>query len=230
VEGESEVMVRKKKKKKKKKINWPKKAFDLMHAIPRDEKKNPLTLEGGIRSMILKSPGMVQWRDDALDMMYCTLGAGIGWNDEGRLVDYQLNNYMNPPPEAGGQGIWARDFGMDDSLEFMKADPEMVKRLKDHRQRELDAAIETVRDIDNRCRTYRPGRTRWYPFSWYSCNLCAPDHAQEDFFMGAIEMATLILHTDLDNEYYMQHWGMRHRTLNTAKEILEVLKAKKLSR
>ena len=91
-------------------------AYEKILEIPRDGDGNPLTLEGVIRSMILKSPDMIQWRDDALNMMYCTLGSGIDWNQAGRLGDTSPNNYMNPPPQVGGQGVWSRDFGMRDTF------------------------------------------------------------------------------------------------------------------
>ena len=208
---------------------WARKAFDWMNEIPRDKEKNPLTLEGAIRSMILKCPDMIQWRDDALNMMYCTLGAGIDWNKQGRLGDRSPNNYMNPPPAAGGQGVWSREFGMIDSLSQMGANVEMRRRLKARHDAEMAAAIDVVREIDMRVQTYRPKRTRWYPFSWYACNLCVPEKAQQDFFDGAVEMATLIIEADIF-DYTSQYWADAMRAQNTAKEIMEVLRVKQKER
>ncbi len=199
-------------------------AFDEMKAIDRDKDGNPLTLEGVVRSMILKSPNHICWRDDALNVMYCTLGSGIGWNPEGRLGDRSPNNYINLPPEAGGQGVWTKDFGMDESLQQMAAPDDLVGRLRESRKRELDEAVSVVYDIDNRCVDYRPNRQNWYPISWYSCNLCVPENAQKDFFWGAVEVAKLIAQTDINYEH--GHFFSQTHTKNTATEILEILKAR----
>lgn len=200
-------------------------AFREIKAIRRDKDGNPLTLEGAIRSMILKTPEMAQWRDDALNIMYCVLGSGIDWNKKGRLADSSRNNYMNPPPEAGGQGVWSEDFGMDESLAQMNAPDELVASLHAGKVRRLNEAIEVIRDIDQRCKTYRPNRKSWYPISWYGCNLCAPDHAQDDFFWGAVETAKLIAQTEI-NPDLGDHYFQQIRTKNTAAEIFGVLEAR----
>lgn len=205
-------------------------AYNEMLKIPRDKDKNPLTLEGVIRSMILKSPDMIKWRDDALNMMYCTLGAGIDWNKEGRLVDTTPNNYMNLPPAEGGQGVWARDFGMNDTIDLIAGvDREFAVKVRKRLQKQYDErmaeAVDTVMNIDIRCKTYRPNRSHWYPLSWYSPNLAAPENAQEDFFAGAIEAATIIssLEPDWDSALDLR-WRSTMRTKEVAAEILAVLK------
>lgn len=199
-------------------------AFKQMKAINRDKDGNPLTLEGAIRSMILKSPDMAQWRDDALNVMYCVLGSGISWNKKGRLADTSRNNYMNPPPEAGGQGIWTNDFGLDKSLARMNAPPDLTAELHAAKLRRLNEAIEVIHDVDRRCKTYRPNRQGWYPISWYGCNLCAPENAQNDFFWGAVETAKLISQTEI-NPDRMQHYFAQIHTKNVATEVFSVLQA-----
>ena len=154
------------------------KSYDLMAAIERDKNSNPLTLEGAIRSVILKNPGMVQYRDEALGIIYCVLGACIGWKD-GRLGDESPNNYMNMPPAVGGQGCWSRDFGLDDSLKVIfDKNPETFgsfrARLERRRGNEIDTILETIEKIDERCQQYQPKIRNWYPISWYACNLCVP--------------------------------------------------------
>jgi len=202
------------------------KSYDLMKEIPRDEDENPLTLEGCIRSIILKSPGMHKFRNDALDTMFCTLGAGINWR-EGRIVDSSRNNYMNMPPSAGGQGVWARDFGMNESLKkIFGGDEESMRRVEKsfNADREKDAKniIETILDIDKRCQTYSPDHgVHWYPISWYSCNLCAPKDAQEDFLLGAFETLHLIIKHDPPRG--TKKWVEHQRTKKYAEEILKAL-------
>ena len=198
-------------------------AYEKILEIPRDKDRNPLTLEGAIRSMILKNPDMIQWRDDALDMMYCTLGAGIGWNKAGRLGDLSPNNYMNPPPQAGGQGVWSRDFGLADTLDTLGCSDTIRRRLQQQHDEQMAEAVDVVLNIDTRCEKYRPKRTRWYPISWYSPNLAAPENAQEDFFLGAIETATLISLFDPDWDMDV-HWRNSIRAKEVASDILVILK------
>ncbi len=200
------------------------KAYELIRAIPRDGRGNPLTLEGTIRSVILKHPGMFKYRDDVLGILYCVLGTGIRWLG-GRLGDVNPNGYTNPPPEAGGQGVWSLDHGFDDSLKSMGAAGEaMRERLKQRHAGELQAAIETIESIDERCQQLRPDGKSWYPISWYACNLCAPEGAQADFRDGAIETATLIVNAT--PEPGTQRWLIHQRTKRVAGEILSVLLAR----
>jgi len=208
-----------------------KKAYQLMSKIERDDESNPLTLEGVIRSVILKSPGMFQYRDDALGIVYCTLGTGISWID-GRLGDHTPNNYMNMPPQVGGQGCWSHEFGMDESFKAMSGDsPEMQKAmekirasLREEHAQKVKAIITTVDEIDKRCQEYRPKEMSWYPISWYACNLCAPIDAQEDFVDGAIETATLICNANPTPG--TKRWVVHQRTKQYAHEILQTLMAR----
>lgn len=204
---------------------WSKKAFDMILEIERNaEDKCPLTLEGCIRSMILKNSDMIQWRDDALNMLYCTLGAGVVWSENGRLIDLTPNNYMNPPPSARDGGVWADDFGMSKSLKEMNASLEIIERMNALYKKRLDDAISVIRDIDIRCKEYRPNRQSWYPLSWYKPNLAVPENAQDDFFWGAIETATIISSHEIDIENH--NWLFHMKTKKVAAEILEVLKTK----
>lgn len=203
-------------------------AFDLIRKIPRDKDKNPLTLEGAIRSMILKSPDYVEYRDDALNIMYCVLGTGIEWNSEGRLADVQPNNYMNPPPQAGSQGIWSGEFGLNETFAKMQLPVELKKGIIERNEREARRAVQVVNEIDLRCKTYRPDRTRWYPISWYACHLCTPMNAQEDFFLGAIETASLI--AGIDPKFENDHWFEMTRTRNYAVAILKLLQHQQIYR
>lgn len=205
-----------------------KRAYDMMLKIPRDKEKNPLSLDGAIRSMILKCPDYVQWRDDALNIMYCVLGTGISWNEDGRLADRQPNNYMNPPPAAGGQGVWSNDFGLDDTFGDMKLPQDIQDSIKRKNEQEVRNAIQVVNEIETRCREYRPARQRWYPISWYSCHLCAPINAQEDFFLGAVETASLI--AGFEPKFEDNYWFESVRTQNYAKEILSLLQHQRLLR
>lgn len=215
------IMSKLPKQKKVTKKEYAQKSFDLMKAIPRDKKDNPLTLEGAIKSVILKSPGMIQYRDDALGILYCTLGGGISWID-GRLGDHTPNNYMNMPPAAGGQGCWSRDFGMDEAFDFMELLPSMRGLISTRADNELRKAMITVLEIDKRCQEYRKDFGFMYPVSWYRCNLSVPPNAQEDFLLGALETATLICNRKppLGTEEWITH----HKTLSYAQEILEILK------
>lgn len=203
-------------------------AFDLIHAIERDSDGNPLTLEGTVRSVILKSPDHFQWRDDALNLLYCCLGSGVDWDEHGRLADCSPNNYINPPPQPGGQGVWSRDFGMDDSLAKMDVSERITKTFRNRRKAELRRAAQVVKDIDRRCLTYRPKRSYWYPLSWYAANLCAPVHAQQDFFDGALETAILISAFEVPID--SRHWFEETKTQKCAKEILEALLTMKKTR
>lgn len=171
-------------------------ARELMLKIDRDDKGNPLTLEGAIRSMILKSPDFTPYRDDALDVMYCVLGAGIEWSNEGRLYDVSPNNYMNLPPDTH-YGMWS-DYGRNESLDMLVSGlPSPVSRqitsnMLAREEARLDKAIETIDNIDQRVNLYRQNRTFWYPISWYACRLCVPKNVQPDYLLGALETATLI--------------------------------------
>ncbi len=214
-----------KKEQKKKMKKYAQKAYDLMAKIERDKNGNPLTLEGTIRSIILKNPERTSYRDDALGVLYCVLGSGIGWQD-GRLGDNSPNNYINMPPDAGGQGCWSRDFGMDESLKKMFVDcSDLMKEFKCKLVREDEERVrkicETIDNIDKRCQEYRPTKS-WYPISWYACHLCAPADAQEDFFNGAIETAELILATE--QPMGTKHWIEHQSTKQYAKDILRALK------
>lgn len=204
---------------------YAQKAYDLMAEIERDEESNPLTCDGVIRSIILKNPEMVQYRDSALCTMYCLLGSGVGWRD-GRIGDASPNNYINMPPAAGGQGCWSRDFGRDDSLKRIFANAS--EELKEYKQElEVEEAIrmkgiyDTIDTIDERVQQYNPHPMSWYPISWYACNLCAPDNAQEDFFNAAIETLHLIL--DASYEVCTKRWIDFNRTKPYAEQILKAL-------
>ncbi len=207
-----------------KEIKAAQRAYDLMSEIERDKYSNPLTLEGVIRSIILKNPNMIQYRDDALNIMYCVLGSGIGW-DNGRLGDRTPNNYMNMPPQVGGQGCWSREFGMAESLKQMECSKELEKQLRQRHEKEMIEAIDTIYDIDKRCQQYQSKKSSWYRISWYNCNLCVPKNAQKDFFEGAIEAATLII--DAKPQLGTKEWIVHQRTKKYAGEILEVLMNKK---
>lgn len=196
-------------------------AFDLMKAIPRDKHGNPLTCEGVIRSILLKNPNF-GYRDHALEVMYCLLGSGVDWNSAGRLADSSPNNYMNMPPQAGGQGIWSCSFGRTDSFETMKLPQEIQDEITRKSDAELADAIQTVVLIDERCQSYDPKtESNWYPISWYGCNLCAPFNAQDDFLSGAIETATLIVNAT--PERCTKHWLDHQRTKTYATDVLAAL-------
>ncbi len=202
------------------------KAYNLMKKIPRDDKGNPLTLENTIRAIILKNPLLVQYREDALEILYCRLGAGIEWIN-GRLGDNLKNNYINMPPEAGGQGCWSRNFGMDDSIkqifgENKEFKDKFIKEQKLRQKNTNTIIINTINNIDERCQQFnREKAKRWYPISWYSCNLCAPYDAQEDFKNGAIETIHWILNTEYP--FGTQLWVEQQRTKQYAQEILDAL-------
>lgn len=207
---------------------WRKKSRDLMLDIPREKNGCPLTLEGAVRSLILKHPDMMRYRDQALDMLYCVLGSGLGWDNNGRVSDNQPNNWMSIPPDSSC-GVWADGFGKDESLEDLVsglstgAERRIRSDVEERHTRLITAAISTVEEIDVRCITYSPKPMRWYPMSWYACRLCAPDNAQRDFLEGALETAALIANTPpnyLSTDYYSYD---RH-THQFAKEILPILK------
>jgi len=206
---------------------FAKQARKLLLEIDRDKEGNPTTLEGAIRSMILKSPDYTQYRDDALNMMYCVLGAGIEWNDQGRLADNCPNNYMNLPPDTH-YGPWSDDFGKNESLsKTLKSLPkDIVKKfrqdMEEKEQKQLNKAITTIKEINKRCKTYRTNRKFWYPISWYTCRLCAPANAQKDFLNGALETAALISISKIDYEGHNFHEQMH--TIEFAKGILPILK------
>lgn len=200
-------------------------AYELMSGIPRDERGNPLTLEGAIRAVMLKNPDSTRYRDSALETIYCVLGSAIDWID-GRLGDSTPNNYMNMPPEAGGQGIWSRCFGMDESMGEMFGKNKKVRKkvegiVLESLYSELRQAFKTIELIDKRCQQYGGFEKGVYPISWYGCNLCAPSGAQKDFFNGAIETATII--TNLDIPIGTEAWMVHQRTKTYASQILEVL-------
>lgn len=205
----------------KKKETYAGRAFSLMKAIKRDKDGNPKTLEGAIRAVILKSPGTIRYRDDALGIIYCCLGTGIDWNAKGRLGDAMPNNYMNMPPAAGGQGCWSRDFGLDESLKQMGIFADLRKEARERHARELVTVFETIDDIDQRCQSYREGCPSWYPISWYGCHLCVPEKAQEDFRNGAIETAKLIIETK--HPMGTEAWITHQRTKGYAEDILKLL-------
>lgn len=202
------------------------KARSLMLAIERDEDRNPVTLEGAVRSMLLKSPDMFGYRDDALSVLYCVLGSGIEWNEHGRLGDTSPNNYVNLPPDIH-YGPWSREFGFKESMASCTASlPVDVKQriMQDQRERMdrgLGDAIAVISDIDSRCQTYRPDRKSWYPISWYACHLCVPAHVQQDFLDGAIEIAALIANWDVP--YNANHYDALLRTVRFAEAILPIL-------
>lgn len=201
-------------------------AYQLMQAIPRDARGAPLTLEGALRSVLLKSPDMMQYRDDALGVLYCVLGSGIRWH-QGRLSDCAPNNYMNLPPTIGGQGCWSASFGQEEMLARMcQGMPQhlhapLLRDFVHTHDARLKRATDTIVQIDARCQQYRPEGPSWYPISWFRCNLCAPADAQEDFLLGAIETASLILRTEPTPG--TQRWIVHQRTRQYAAEILVVL-------
>lgn len=207
---------------------WRKKSLKLMLEIPRDKNGSPLALEGAVRTLILKHPDMIKYRDEALDMIYCVCGSGLGWDNDGRVSDNTPNNWMSLPPDSSC-GIWADCFGhsdsFDDLLDGMPDEP--ATRIRNDAQARhtelIESAIAPVKDIDIRCITYRPGRMKWYPMSWYICRLCAPANAQDDFLKGALETAALMVNTPPD---YMStnYYDHERRTCEFAKEILPILK------
>ncbi len=170
-------------------------ARELMLAIERDEHGNPLTLEGAIRSMILKSPNYCQHRDDALDTLFCVLGAGLDW-EAGRIVDTHPNNYMNMPPDTH-YGPWSTMGETEARADLLSGLSEETATLL-REQFESDdlkiwqGTVETIENIDERCATYREGKRYWYPIGWYASRLCAPENALPDWLDGAIETASLI--------------------------------------
>ena len=217
-------------------------AFALLSAIPRDDKGkgNPLTLEDTIRSMILKHPDMLQYRDDALGLLYCTLGTGIQWLTNGRLGDGCPNNYINMPPEPIGQGCWTRDFGRTEiiadmlgpspSAAWRRAVGRIVAKQRKRDMLGMERIVETIEQIDARCHQYRLdiGATYshlWYPISWYACHLAVPANAQDDFIDGAVETATLIL--SFDPPPGTQTWLRHQQTKTYARDILELLLERK---
>lgn len=102
-------------------------ARELMLAIERDDKGNPVTLEGAVRSVMLKSPDFTPYRDDALNVLYCVLGARIEWSNSGRLYDVSPNNYMNLPPDTYF-GIWS-EHGRKESLGILTSGlPDPISR------------------------------------------------------------------------------------------------------
>ncbi len=202
-------------------------AYKLLSQIPRDKTGGPLTLEGAIKSIMLKNPDTLTHRDMALGGIYCVLGSGIDWNKEGRLADRQPNNYMNMPPEAGGQGCWSHEFGMSDSLKQMglDTDHDIVKSMKEDHEAQQLIAIKTIHYIDKRCQEYSDKRSkRFYPFSWYACNLCAPKNAQKDFLYGAFETIKLVLEQKFD--IGTQEWITMQRTKQYGQEILKCLEVR----
>lgn len=202
------------------------KAYDLMKAIPRNKNGNPKTLEGVIRSVILKSPDCLQYRDDALNLIYCTLGTGIDWDEQDRLGDITLNNYINMPPNTGGQGVWSQDFGQNDVFKSLGkwADDIKQKIIADDNTR-MTKAIQVVDEIDIRVNRYRKNRQSWYPISWYSCHLCCPKNVQTDFLDGAIETITLILDTEPD--FHTEQWLRHEKTKRIAEHMKMLLLAQK---
>ena len=206
------------------------KARRLLLEIERDENNNPTTLEGVVRSMILKSPDMIGWRDDALNVLYCVLGSGIEWDEHGRLADTSPNNYMNLPPDIH-YGPWSEDFGFKDSFaSVIEGLPvELQDRMRDDQrmrmERDLKNSIAVVTNIDVCCQTYRPNRIQWYPISWYACHLCVPVNVQQDFLDGAIEIAALISNwrVPLDGKHYWSSF----KTVEFCKAILPILLQRK---
>jgi hypothetical protein len=203
------------------------KAYDLMAEIPRDKKGNPLTLEGVIRSVILKNPNRFKYRDDALDLIYCGCGTGVGWID-GRLGDCSPNNYINMPPDVGGQGCWTNDFDMSDSLKKMFDVSSDIFRtveneLKEKHEKEMVEVLKTIEEIDQRCVTYRKNRQSSGQLSWYACNLCVPKGAQNDFRAGAIETIKFIM--SIEPEPRTKKWYQQVKNKSCAEEILIALTA-----
>ncbi|KKL88455.1 hypothetical protein LCGC14_1924510 [marine sediment metagenome] len=206
-------------------------ARELMLAIERDDKGNPVTLEGAIRSMILKSPDFCPYRDDALDTLYCVLGTGIEWSNDGRLYDVSPNNYMNLPPDTY-YGVWS-DHGRKEALDTLVSGlPDPVSRritsnMLAREEERLDKHIETIEAIDIRVNLYRPNRSCWYPISWYACRLCVPENVQPDYLAGALETATLVADFDpirVESGPGALDLRMALRTRQFAKDILPVLK------
>lgn len=210
-------------------------AFDLMNKIERDDDGNPLTLEGAIRHTILKWPGMNTHRNHVLNTLYCILGSGLEWRN-GRIIDRCANSTLAMPPGPGQNlGVFSEEHGFDESMEQMKkgASKEFIAILDDvedklrlDRRHRVNEAIETIKDIDNRCRDYSDDVANgdWYPLSWYGCNLAAPGDAQEDFFMGAIETVNLVINSRPQRG--TQEWIDHRRTVRYAEQIFETLLAR----
>lgn len=162
-----------------------------------------------------------------METIYCLLGSGIDWKD-GKLLDRYPNNYMNLPPAAGGQGVWSYDHGRNDSIaEIFGDDQEGFERFKESMHQDSIKKFESIKNcidnIDERCHKHNiKNRLRWYPISWYSCHLCVPHDAQEDFRNGAIETIHLILNTE--GEYGTKEWIELQRTKGYAEKILKALK------
>ncbi len=201
------------------------KAFGLMKKIERTKEGCPTTLDGCIRHLILKSPSMIQYRDDALNILYCILGSGISWRD-GRLSDDSPNNYLNMPPAAGGQGCWSRDFGMAETFDFMALHKVFRTEIIDRQMADLRDIILTIEEVDERQVTYRKELNyKFYPISWYACHLCVPHNVKKDFYDGAVETIDLILKSK--PERGTERWLDCHKTKTCVDEILIALKAHK---
>ena len=206
-------------------------ARELMLAIERDEHGSPITLEGAIRAVILKSPDMIAYRDEALNTLYCVLGAGIEWDRKtGRLTDNCPNNYMNIPPDTY-YGPWS-DHGREESWADLLSglsDESAIsfgESLEASERRDLDKAIATIENIDERCATYRTKKMSWYPLSWYANRLCVPENAQLDWLDGAIETSSLI--ASLEPSLVFPVGGVSYssqlQTQRLAMKILPILK------
>ena len=198
-------------------------AFDLMNKIERDKDENPVTLEGVIRSVILKSPDRFQYRDDALGLIYCVLGAHVDWNRSGRIGDSTPNNYMNMPPDAGGQGVWAVDFGLHETtIQMGEWGKRLLEDATGRMVHEWQSANATVLDIEERCQNYNPKVHSWYPISWYACRLACPENVQEDFLAGAAETCELI--TQTQHPLATEKWLAHQRTKHVAEMLLPILR------
>jgi hypothetical protein len=204
------------------------KSYNLMKSISRDKDGNLKTLEGVIRSIMLKSPDNFQYRDDALNLIYCTLGTGIEWNEWGCLGDSIPNNYINMSPDIGSQGIWSQDFGQDDVFNNLgKWADDIKQRIIEDQDASMIKAIQVIDEIDIRIKLYRKIRQSWYPISWYNCHLCCPENVQTDFLDGALETIGAIL--DIKPDFNTEDWIKHEKNKRVARHMKMLLLEQKKS-
>ena len=167
-------------------------ALELTAQIERGDDDCPLTLEGAIRHLILQNPTLCPHRGEALDLLYCTLGTGIKWGEDGRLVDEIDCNYLQiteRPPWVSGETTF-KEIGklVDLDAEYLQ---KFERATQEANELELEQFSQLIDEIDERCQTIR--ETRWYP-GGSLCNLAnVPENAQFDFREGSEEVRRLIV-------------------------------------
>ena len=165
-----------------------KKAYELALEIPRDTDGNPLTLEGAIRHMILCHPNLVDSRSRALDLLYCVLGTGIDWNDDGRLVDMASDNYL----QLTNSDAFTLMYNISAQFTNMVSKEiiyDMETRLFNRYCNEINQFGFRLEKIDEVCQRVVP--IRWYPYAEISNLETIPHNVQSDFKAGAEEVHTL---------------------------------------